>query len=125
MRAVCLVALALTASACAGRDAQPVASVQAHDAVSDCAMISAEIQANNARVEALAAERNLKVVQNVAAGAVGVLVWPIWFAMDAKGAAGTEIDALQARQQYLANLAERRCAKSTPEPVSPATSRKR
>jgi len=29
--------------------------------------------------------------------------------MDAKGAAGTEMDALKARQQYLATLAAQRC----------------
>jgi hypothetical protein len=38
------------------------------------------------------------------------------FAMDAKGAAGTEIDALKSRQEYLANLAAIRCA---PTPVAP------
>lgn len=105
---------------CAGRDAQPVAAVQAHDAMSDCAMISAEIQSNNARVEALAKEHNLKIAQNVAAGVVGVLVWPVWFAMDAKGAASTEIDALQARQQYLAQLATQRCAQPAPPREPPA-----
>jgi hypothetical protein len=112
--------LGLAASACAGRDAQPVAAVQAHDAISDCAMINAEIQANNARVQSLASERNLKVAQNVVAGAVGVLVWPVFFAMDAKGAAGTEIDALQARQHYLANLAMQRCAVQT-RPIAAAS----
>jgi hypothetical protein len=30
----------------------------------------------------------MKTVQNVAAGVVGIVVWPVWFAMDAKGAAG-------------------------------------
>jgi hypothetical protein len=30
--------------------------------------------------------------------------------MDAKGAAGTEMDALKSRQQYLATLAEQRCS---------------
>jgi hypothetical protein len=45
---------------------------------------------------------------------VGVVVWPVWFAMDAKGAAGTEADALKARQQYLAALAAQRCAQPGP-----------
>jgi hypothetical protein len=27
------------------------------------------------------------------------VIWPVWFAMDAKGAAGTEMDTLKSRQQ--------------------------
>src|SRR5271163_3668063 len=98
-------------AACAGRDAQPVATVQPQDAYSDCSMINAEIQANNSRAQALASEHDAKVVQNVAAGVVGIVVWPVWFAMDAKGAAGTEADALKSRQEFLAKLAEQRCAR--------------
>jgi hypothetical protein len=56
------------------RDAQPVANVQPQDAYSDCSMINAEIQANNSRAQALASEQNAKVVQNVAAGVVGIVV---------------------------------------------------
>jgi hypothetical protein len=73
-------------------------------------MISAEIQANNVRVKELAEEQGLKVAQNVAAGVVGIVIWPVWFAMDAKGAASKDVVALQARQQYLAALAVERCA---------------
>jgi hypothetical protein len=105
MLALLLSALAL--SACAGRDAQPIATVQPQDAYSDCSMINAERNsANNQRAQALAHEQNAKVVQNVAAG----VVWPVWFAMDAKGAAGTDAAALKARQEYLVNLAGQRCA---------------
>jgi hypothetical protein len=75
-------------------------------------MIRAEIEANNVQAEKLAEENHAKIAQNVAAGVVGVVVWPVWFAMDAKGAAGTEMDALKARQQYLATLAEQRCPHS-------------
>ena len=98
------------AGACAGRDAQPVAVVQPHDQNSDCAMITAEIQANNTKVSELANEKGLKVTQNVAAGVAGIVVWPLFFAMDTKGAASTDATALQARQEYLARLAEQRCA---------------
>jgi hypothetical protein len=59
-------------------------------------MIRAEIEANNAQAEKLADENHAKVAQNVATGVVGVVIWPVWFAMDAKGAAGTEMDALKA-----------------------------
>ena len=70
----------------------------------------AEIQANNVRVKALADEQGLKVAQNVVAGVVGLVIWPVWFALDAKGAASKDVAALQARQQYLAALAVERCA---------------
>jgi hypothetical protein len=72
-------------------------------------MIRAEIEANNAKAKQLADEQGLKTAQNVAAGVVGIVIWPVWFAMDAKGAAATDAAALQARQQYLTTLAEQRC----------------
>jgi hypothetical protein len=103
LAAVCL-------AGCAGRDAQQISTVQVQDTTSDCAMITAEIQANNKRAESLASEQGLKVAQNVAAGVVGIVVWPVLFAMDTKGAAATEIDALKARQEYLSSLAKMRCA---------------
>jgi hypothetical protein len=82
-------------------------------------MIRAEIEANNAQAEKLAEENHAKIAQNVAAGVVGIVVWPVWFAMDAKGAAGTELDALKSRQQYLASLAEQRCAQPAAPPPRP------
>ncbi len=109
----------LALAACAGRDPHPVAVVQPLDAQSDCAMIRAEIEANNVQAEKLAEENHAKIAQNVAAGVVGVVIWPVWFAMDAKGAAGTEMDALKSRQQYLAALAEQRC----PQAGGPTLSR--
>jgi len=63
-------------------------------------MITAEIQANNAKATALAEEQGMKVAQNVAAGVVGLVIWPVWFAMDTKGAAGTDAAALKGRQEY-------------------------
>ena len=96
---VLVLAAGFALATCAGRDPHPVAVVQPQDAQSDCAMIGAEIEANNVQAEKLADENHAKIAQNVAAGVVGVVVWPVWFAMDAKGAAGTEMDALKARQQ--------------------------
>jgi hypothetical protein len=107
-----MVSLTVLLIGCAGRDAAPVATVQPHDQTSDCAMISAEIEANNAKVRELADEKGAKVVQNVAAGVAGLVVWPVLFAMDVKGAADTDMAALQARQQFLTQLAVQRCSKS-------------
>jgi hypothetical protein len=104
-----LAALALALAGCAGRDPQPIATVQATDANATCAMIGAEIEANNIKVKELAGEEGAKVAQNVAAGAAGIFIPVLWFGMDFKGAAGKEVAALQARQQYLATLATERC----------------
>jgi hypothetical protein len=83
-------------------------------------MIAAEIQANNRKVQELADERGLKVAQNVAAGVAGLVIWPLFFAMDVKGAAGTDLAALQARQEYLGALAANRCAQPAPPPARPS-----
>jgi hypothetical protein len=105
-----IICVALTLAACAGRDPQPIATVQAQDTYADCTQIRAEIEANNAKVKQLADEQGWKVAQNVGAGVVGFVLWPVWFGMDFKDAAGKEAAALQARQQYLTTLAAQRCA---------------
>jgi hypothetical protein len=106
---VLAVVFAATVAACAGRDPQPIATVQMSDAHASCAMIRAEIEANNIKVRELAGEEGAKVAQNVAAGVAGVFIPVLWFGMDFKGAASKEVAALQARQQYLATLATERC----------------
>ena len=112
-------AVGLALSACAGRDPQPIASVQPQDAYSDCTMIRAEIEANNAKATQLANEQGGKVAQNVAAGVVGLVIWPVWFGMDFKDAAGKDAAALQARQQFLTTLATERCAPGYRPPQPP------
>ena len=112
-------AVGLALSACAGRDPQPIASVQPQDAYSDCTMIRAEIEANNAKATQLANEQGGKVAQNVAAGVVGLVIWPVWFGMDFKDAAGKDAAALQARQQFLTTLATERCAPGYRPPPPP------
>jgi len=102
-------AVGLALSACAGRDPQPIASVQPQDVYSDCTMIRAEIEANNAKATELSNEQGMKTAQNVAAGVVGLVIWPVWFGMDFKGAAAKDAAALQARQEYLTTLATERC----------------
>ena len=100
----------LAIGACAGRDPQPIATVQPQDQTASCIQLTAEIQANNIRVTELADEQGMKVAQNVAAGVAGLVVWPLFFAMDFKGSASKEVAALQARQQYLTTLATEKCA---------------
>jgi hypothetical protein len=115
------ISIGLALAACAGRDPQPVASVQPQDLYSDCTMIRAEIDANNAKAKELADEHGLKVAQNVGAGLAGVVIWPIWFGMDFKGAAEKEASALQARQEYLTTLATERCAPGYRPPPPPGS----
>jgi hypothetical protein len=121
MRAITIAATAIMCAACAGRDPQPVSTVQVTDANATCAMIAAEIQANNIKVQELANEEGLKTGQNVAAGVAGLFVPVLWFAMDFKGAASKEVAALQARQQYLTTLATERCAQPAPPPRARAS----
>jgi hypothetical protein len=106
-------------AACAGRDPGPVASVQPQDVYADCTIIRAEIEANNAKVKELSDEQGWKVAQIVATGVVGLVIWPVWFGMDWKGATAKDAAALQARQQYLATLAEQRCAPGYGPPPPP------
>ena len=89
-------------TACAGRAPDPVAVVQPTDNLLSCSAMLAEISSNNDRITGLGSEKGAKVAQNVAAGVVGLVVWPVWFLMDFQGAAGTEIKALQDRNSYMA-----------------------
>ena len=124
MRTVALViGIAVAVGACAGRAPQPVAVVQPQDRYSDCTVITAEIEANNQKVSELASEQGLKVGQNVAAGVAGLVVWPLFFAMDFQDSASKEVDALQSRQQYLATLAQQRCVPAVRPQAAPVRKR--
>ena len=114
-----VVTAAVALSGCAGRAPAPVSVVQPQDRYLDCAAIVIEVQTNNAKVQQLASDKGLKVAQNVAVGVAGLVVPVLWFGMDFQRTADTEIQALQARQQYLSSLAEqRRCGarRSAPRP---------
>jgi hypothetical protein len=103
-------------AACAGRDPQVIATVQPQDQTASCLALTAEMDANNSKFKELADEQGLKTGQNVAAGVVGLVVWPMWFAMDFKGAADKDVVALQARQKYLTTIAAERCARPAAPP---------
>jgi hypothetical protein len=119
MRILGIVALAAALAGCAGRAPAPVAVVQPTDRFMDCTAIIAEVQANNQRVQQLAADKGLKTTQNVAAGVAGIFIPVLWFGMDFQGTADTEITALQSRQQYLAMLADQKRCGSEPPPQQP------
>ncbi|MBS0246195.1 MAG: hypothetical protein JSR61_06210 [Proteobacteria bacterium] len=121
MRKFCVVlaALGITLAGCAGRDPEPIATVQPQDAYSDCTMIRAEIEANNIKIKALADEQGLKVAQNVVTGVGGLFTFGIaWAGMDFKGSASKDVASLDARQKYLTELAVQRCnQQATPRPL--------
>ena len=98
--------LGIALAACASHELpQPTATVHAQDANLDCAMIRAEIQANNAKATELADDQGWTLKQ--------------WYryGKDFKYEAERDAAALNARQEYLAALAAERCAPpSAPQP---------
>ncbi len=116
----------LAAGGCAGRDAHPVTVSQANDAVASCAALTSEIQANERKIDSLDTEKGLKVAQNVGAVAAGFFTFGLgWAAMDWKGAAWEEQEALEERNRYLSGVYQDRCTKTTADhartPVASAT----
>ena len=99
-------ALVAQLAACGGRDPQNIPVVQAQDAGLDCNALITETNYNNQRIAALTKESSNTTGGNVALGVAFVTpFWPMLFAMDFKGAAGKDMAAVQARQQYRASLA--------------------
>jgi hypothetical protein len=106
--------LGIAVAGCAGRDPEPIATVQPWDQTASCTQIRAEIEANNVKVKELADEQGWKAAQNVVTGVGGVFIPVLWFGMDWKGSASKDVAALQARQQYLTTLATEKCAQPPP-----------
>jgi hypothetical protein len=93
-------------AACAGRDAKPVAMMNAYDRDLSCEQIQAEIQNNETKARQLVDEESSSRKANIAVGAVGVLLfWPALFALDLSDAERVEINALHQRNMHLASLA--------------------
>jgi hypothetical protein len=62
---IAIIAVAGLCTACAGRDPQPVATVQMTDSTAMCAMITAEIEANNIKVKELAGEEGARSLKTL------------------------------------------------------------
>lgn len=114
MRSIFLALVITTLAGCGGRTPQPITVASRYDREMSCADLETEIDQNNARLQALAAEKGVTLTKNVAVGAAGILFFPIWFALDLSDAAGQEISQLQARQTYLAEMSGRKCAVQEP-----------
>jgi hypothetical protein len=116
--------LVIPLEGCAGRAPQLEPLVQASDPTLTCEQIIAETKINNEKISKLATEQGWKVTQNVAAGVVGLVIWPVWFGMDWQNAAGKEGEALSQRNEYLGTLAKDRCARpATTASIAPGASR--
>lgn len=98
---------------CAGRAPDLVPLVQVTDQNLTCEQIIAQTKINNERIAELAKEEGWKVTQNVAAGVVGLVIWPVWFGMDFQDAAGKEGKALSQRNEYLGTIAMQKCGPPT------------
>lgn len=95
----------LVLAACAGRTAQPVATMNTYDNDLSCEQIQAEIQSNEAKASQLVDEENSDRNSNIAIGAVGfLLLWPALFALDLSDAERIEIQALHERNTHLSSL---------------------
>jgi hypothetical protein len=115
--------LMFSLAGCAGRAPQLEPLVQATDSTMTCDQIIAETKINNEKISNLATEQGWKVTQNVAAGVVGLVIWPVWFGMDWQNAAGKEGEALSQRNEYLGTLAKDRCRPATTASIAPRSSR--
>ena len=112
MRFLWSIPFLILSSGCAGRAPELTPIVQSTDQFANCDQILAEIKANNQRMADLAGEEGMKVGQNVAAGVVGLFIWPVWFGMDFQDAAAKEGKSLSQRNEYLGTLAQQRCNRS-------------
>lgn len=117
---VCAVAML---GGCAGRDPVPVSAFMPNDAALSCSQIESEIVGNNAGLKARVTEDAETEKRNIAAAATAILLfWPAAFAMDLSGAASTEAQALEGRNQTLMGLAsEKQCQTSRAMTVAEAT----
>lgn len=61
-----VILLGLSLSACGGRTAQPITVASRYDNSLSCNDLETEIEQNNARLQALAAEKGVTLTKNVA-----------------------------------------------------------
>jgi tryptophan 2,3-dioxygenase len=110
-RAVAL-CLALSLSACAGREAVTVAEFTRQDDQLTCSELDREIGRNNDAMRSRVVEGHDRQGRNIMIGAVGILLfWPALAALDLKDAPGKELEALDARNKALVRYADQRACR--------------
>jgi len=110
-RAVAL-CIALSLSACAGREAVTVAEFSRQDDQLTCSELDREIGRNNDAMRSRVVEGHDRQGRNIMVGAVGILLfWPALAALDLKDAPGKELEALDVRNRALVRYADQRACR--------------
>ena len=98
---------AVLIAGCAGREANRVSVVQDGDFNRDCSSLHLEANSNDSQIKALITEHAKKSNNNAALTVVSVIIFlPALFALDLKGAAKAEYEALLQRTTHLSNIAK-------------------
>ena len=92
-------------ASCAGREAQRIAVVQEGDFARSCDSLQLEASSIDSQIKSLIVENSRKQGNNAAAVIGGLLFLPALFALDLKGAAKAEYEALLERNKHLSNVA--------------------
>ncbi|WP_193172470.1 hypothetical protein [Nisaea nitritireducens] len=104
--------LALSLSACAGREAVTVAEFTRQDQQLTCPELDREIGRNNDAMRSRVVEGHDRQGRNIMVGAVGILLfWPALAALDLKDAPGKELAALETRNKALVRYADQRACR--------------
>lgn len=91
---------------CAGREAEKISVVQDGDFNRDCSSLHLEAKSIDSQIKSLVIENTKKQNDNAALTVVSVIIFlPALFALDLKGAAKAEYEALIQRNQHLSNIA--------------------
>ena len=101
-----MIASILVLSACGGRTPEPVRVTRASDGLKNCAVLAHDIEAIEFEIFKLLPKTN-KLTKNAAYGAAGFFAFFIpWLLVDFQNAEAKEYEALRARHEHLAALAE-------------------
>ena len=121
MRTATILLLGFMLVACGGRSPNPIIPSLPSDIRLTCAEIEAELIAYHTDLAHYAIEKVQRKKWNIGFGIAGVLVWPLWFALDLEKAPEIEEKAIArriVRLEHYSNI--RKCNierfQPTPEP---------
>jgi|SRR3990172_2007955 ABC-type enterochelin transport system substrate-binding protein len=102
--AVIFVISALLLTACGGRTAHPIKTLWPDDGTMSCEDISSEQARNNGEIAMLSAEKGRKIKRNIDDVCLFFCIFPL-FMLDLTDTQNIEIDAYEARNKRLEDLA--------------------
>ena len=100
--------LVFLVSGCAGKTANPISTRQPGDKDLDCEDLEVELSQLDKQAKRLLGEQSDKTGYNAAIGLTGLIIWPVWFALDLSDAERQEAQAMQDRYHYLERLANKK-----------------